>query len=277
MATASYNLNTDKELAEEKKNQRKALLMTIGIYSLLLLLILFLKMYPPDPPLPQAEGMEVILGEDLTGMNPVFDQPAPAATQPQPQQEVVEPTPPVKQPEAVKYETSNDKTAPTVKETPKEVIKEQPKVEPKPRQSNKNYEFEETPGTGKTEGGTNTSKGTGNQSGNQGDPDGNKDARNWEGQGKGNTGPGFDLAGRSAVSLPQPEGVTNQGGIVVVAIEVDQNGNVVSVRGGVRGSTTTNASLIAQAERAAKKAKFSANPTAPEIQSGTIRYNFQLQ
>ncbi len=276
MRTASYQIKTQQEIAEEKKNQRKALLMTIGIYSIILLIILYIKLSPPDPPIPIPEdsSMEVVWGETNAGRNPVFDQPAPASRQPQKQE--VQPQPKVTQPEAVKYETSNDREAPTVKETTKEVVKETPKVEPKPRQVDKRTLFEDSPGSSSSEGGKNASKGTTYEDGNQGDPNGNKNARSWEGGGKGN-GPGFSLSGRSAVALPQPPGITNQSGIVVVAIDVDQEGNVVSVRGGVRGSTTTNAALIDQAERYARKAKFSANPNAPEVQSGTITYNFLLQ
>ena len=44
-----------------------------------------------------------------------------------------------------------------------------------------------------------------------------------------------------------------------------------------KGSTTTDASLIAVAEQSALKAKFTDDPSADEEQFGTITFNFKVQ
>ena len=61
-----------------------------------------------------------------------------------------------------------------------------------------------------------------------------------------------------------------------MTIRVDRNGKVISASPGAKGSTTTNSYLYSKAKEAALKTTFEANTTAPEIQVGTIIYNFKL-
>jgi TonB family protein len=61
---------------------------------------------------------------------------------------------------------------------------------------------------------------------------------------------------------------------VVVEIAVDRQGKVISAKAGARGTTVQDANLFDQAEKAARKAKFKANPDAAEKQIGTITYTF---
>ncbi|RYD83324.1 MAG: TonB family protein [Sphingobacteriales bacterium] len=293
------------ERDEQRKIRLKAMIGTVAVYVVLFLLILFIVVPPQDPPLDAigGGGADIILGSDATGMNETFELVAAGPpfdkitapkeqtyTPPQPQQQVAdeqdfadaddEDAVAINKKESIKPKNETKPITTPVKENTK------PAEEP-PRKIDKRTLFE-TSGSGHNgTGGTGSSKGTGTTPGDQGSRNGSPDGgwndgpgtgRNGNGNGDGpGTGPGFELGGRNAISLVQPENMTNEGGIVVVAIEVDQAGNVISVRGGVKGSTTTNSSLIAQAERAAKKAKFSAKPDAPEIQSGKIRYNFKLQ
>ena len=60
----------------------------------------------------------------------------------------------------------------------------------------------------------------------------------------------------------------------MVDITVDQEGRVVKVRAGARGTTVQDAELFRQAESAARKARFKPDPDAPDAQVGTITYNF---
>ena len=102
-----------------------------------------------------------------------------------------------------------------------------------------------------------------------------------EGSGKGSGGEGggsgisFSLAGRGKKSLPEPPATSSENGSIVVEIRVDQEGNVVSAKAGVRGTTLWDTNLWRRCEQAAKKSKFTAKPDAPELQPGKITYIFR--
>lgn len=102
-----------------------------------------------------------------------------------------------------------------------------------------------------------------------------------EGSGKGSGGEGggsgisFSLAGRGSKSLPGPTATSPENGNIVVEIRVDQEGNVVFAKAGVRGTTLWDTNLWRRCEQAAKKSKFTAKPDAPELQKGTITYIFR--
>lgn len=102
-----------------------------------------------------------------------------------------------------------------------------------------------------------------------------------EGSGKGSGGEGggsgisFSLAGRGSKSLPGPTATSPENGNIVVEIRVDQEGNVVSAKAGVRGTTLWDTNLWRRCEQAAKKSKFTAKPDAPELQPGKITYIFR--
>ena len=102
-----------------------------------------------------------------------------------------------------------------------------------------------------------------------------------EGSGKGSGGEGggsgisFSLAGRGSKSLPGPTATSPENGNIVVEIRVDQEGNVVSAKAGVRGTTLWDTNLFRRCEQAAKKSKFTAKPDALELQPGKITYIFR--
>ncbi|WP_075589877.1 TonB family protein [Labilibacter marinus] len=91
------------------------------------------------------------------------------------------------------------------------------------------------------------------------------------------TGSGVSLNGRSLQgSLPPPEYVVQEEGIVVVQITVNKKGDVTSAEYQMKGSTTQHSELIKAAITAAKKAKFNVDSDAPRVQKGTITYLFEL-
>lgn len=102
-----------------------------------------------------------------------------------------------------------------------------------------------------------------------------------EGSGKGSGGEGggsgisFSLEGRGSTSLPKPTATSTENGTIVVTIMVDQEGNVVSAKAILRGTTLTDTNLWRRCEQAAKKSKFTAKPDAPELDPGTITYIFR--
>ncbi len=87
----------------------------------------------------------------------------------------------------------------------------------------------------------------------------------------------FSLAGRELVSYPRIRDVSEKEGTVVVEIVVDPQGNVVSARTGIRGSTTTDPYLLQLAKEAALQTKFTASPNRITDQIGTITIHFRLR
>lgn len=99
-------------------------------------------------------------------------------------------------------------------------------------------------------------------------------SKNPVGAGSGrSSGASWSLAGRGlSGSIPRPAYGSNAEGTVVVAIRVDQNGNVVSATKGA-GTNTTDQALIQAAIDAAMKAKFTAGNGAAV---GSITFVFKL-
>ncbi|WP_421918418.1 cell envelope integrity protein TolA [Marinifilum sp.] len=121
-----------------------------------------------------------------------------------------------------------------------------------------------------------SSQGVNKGSGNQGKENGSSNSDNYSGTGLGSKGVSYDLQGRNSLSIPKPQTNLQEGGKVVVEITVDKNGKVVNARPGMPGSTTSNSALFDAARKAALKAKFNSDSSAPAYQKGTITYVFQL-
>ncbi len=75
-------------------------------------------------------------------------------------------------------------------------------------------------------------------------------------------------------SLPKPSTSFNQEGTVIVSIQVDKEGNVISAR--VNGGTISDEATRQLAVKAAKQAKFTATDR-PDKQVGTITYHFKFK
>jgi hypothetical protein len=91
----------------------------------------------------------------------------------------------------------------------------------------------------------------------------------------GSGGGNYQLGTRTVIDRPKPRYDCDGEGIVVVKIYVDRNGVVKSADGqGEKGSITANECLIRRAEEAALKTRWQRDPSAVELQVGTIRYNF---
>ncbi|QBN19905.1 energy transducer TonB [Flavobacterium nackdongense] len=124
-------------------------------------------------------------------------------------------------------------------------------------------------GTGGSGGGTGGGNGTGNGIG------------TGSGYGVGNGGgygggTGYSLGNRKAISKPAPKYTCNEEGKVVVEVSVDRNGRTISAIAGIKGSTNTAKCLLDQARIAAMNTRWDASTDAPEKQVGKIVYNFNL-
>lgn len=86
-------------------------------------------------------------------------------------------------------------------------------------------------------------------------------------------GNSWSLAGRNIKTLPKPSTQFNQAGKVVVTIQVNSEGKVISATIG-EGTTVSDYQTKQVALEAARKAEFS--PSDNKIQVGTITYTFKL-
>ena len=86
-------------------------------------------------------------------------------------------------------------------------------------------------------------------------------------------GNSWSLAGRNIKALPRPSTQFNQEGRVVVDIQVNSEGKVISATIG-EGTTVSDYQTRQVALEAARKAEFSASDN--KIQVGKITYTFKL-
>ena len=124
-------------------------------------------------------------------------------------------------------------------------------------------------GTGGSGGGTGGGNGTGNGIG----TGSGYGARSGGGSGGGT---GYSLGNRKAISKPAPKYNCNETGKVVVEVSVDRNGRTIDAIAGIKGSTNTAKCLLDQARIAAMNTRWDASSDAPEKQVGKIVYNFNL-
>jgi outer membrane biosynthesis protein TonB len=89
-------------------------------------------------------------------------------------------------------------------------------------------------------------------------------------------GSGYSLGNRKALSKPAPKYTCNESGKVVVEVAVDRNGNTINAIAGIKGTTNTAKCLLDQAKIAAMNTRWDASNDAPERQVGKIVYNFNL-
>lgn len=255
---------------------KRAFLLTAGIFSLLFILFLFVFAFITPLPLPGEEGMLIDFGDSETGLGKVEPRKV-EKVQPQQQVRQQESNPePVEQTQMTQdFEDAPAVTAPKEKRTtpdPKKTEKkEEPKEEQKP-QVNENALFGPNRNTS-----SNSSEGVAGGEGNQGDPSGDPDSDNRSLGGGLGDGPSYSLAGRSAVKLPTPRNKHQKEGKVVVQVTVDRIGRVTNAIAGVKGSTTLDSQLLALAKAAALSSKFNTKDDAPLYQSGTITYVFSLR
>lgn len=247
-----------------------------GIYVVAWVLLFLFVSFQVGTPLDQSEGILINFGTTETGFGEndlaVSDEFADAAEASQAASEqtpVEQLTQDFEEAPPVSVKPEEKKPTPTETEKPKPV--EETPVET-PREVNQKALF-----PGRTQNSTSTSEGTATGQGNQGNPAGDPTGSH-DGSGQGTSGNSYDLTGRSLIgTLPVPAYTVREEGRVIIEIHVDQQGKVTRTSFRSRGSTTTNATLVSAAERAAKQARFNVDETAPFPQVGTITYNFRMR
>lgn len=281
---------------EEIKNRAVSAGITLLIFALLLLFLIWFQLITPNPPFPESGGgggQELALGMMNVGNDDVDFGSMGAATNviadnTQSKDEILTDD----EGEAVQLnekkqelEQKNNVTVITPVK-PKEIVKEKTEAEKLAEKFKKN--------TGKNGGGI----GNNAEAGQEGSPEGNPFASGTGGSGTGTgggngdgdgtgtgpgKGPGFgggkfgiDLKGRAVVKPPKLPSDTKEEGKVVVEITVDTEGNVIEANPNGRGTTTSSPLLKAKARQAALNTKFDVNGKFEE-QRGTITIIFSFE
>ncbi|WP_417886496.1 energy transducer TonB [Zunongwangia sp.] len=270
----------------ETKYQKKSLLITIILHGILLVILFFFGFTYLDPP--PENGIAINFGTSEVGSGntqptkPIASAPkkaSPEVTPPEPEPIVedkvvtqeLEESPVVEKKKVVKKPVETEKP----KEKPKEELPAK-KPDPKPDKSTTDAMSSILNGperSGEETGG----EGNDNQAGDKGDPDGDPKASSYYGNGAGLDGDGnYRLGGRKALTKQKFVQDCNESGIVVVRIEVNREGKVISATPGVKGTTNNASCLTDPARRAALATQFNSDADAPSRQIGTIIYNFKL-
>ncbi|WP_458627617.1 energy transducer TonB [Winogradskyella sp. PC D3.3] len=127
--------------------------------------------------------------------------------------------------------------------------------------------------SGNTDGG----EGPDSKGGNKGQLDGDPYATSYfGGSGPGKGGVGYGLGGRGVPQKKIYKQECNEYGLVVVRIEVNQQGKVTKAVPGIKGSTNTDPCLLEPAKKIALSHKWPADADAPTTQVGFVSINFDV-
>ncbi|NNC83231.1 MAG: TonB family protein [Flavobacteriales bacterium] len=255
----------------QDRDKRTGLIVTIVFHVLVLILFMFIGLTQPDP-LPEPEGAMIELGWTDSGSGDTESQ---VINENQQVEEVAPTETTPTESEAVEEEVVTQEESPvsTPETTPQETVQETtPEPEPDPQPSQELQDamsnvFNSTPTGGGSEG--EDEEGPGNT----GRPDGSPAGKGVMG-GSGNS---WELAGRGyeggAVVTEKPR----EEGKVVLNIWVGRDGKVTRTSLNLAASNTTSQHLVSLAEKAAKKARFNADPSSAVEQRGTMTFIFKLE
>lgn len=225
--------------AEEKKNQKIGLSVSIGLHLLILaLFFLILAWKEPNPPLPEY-GIELNFGLDNTGSGEtqqpqrtevVEEKPVEEVEEPQEVEEITENQEPeaeepveevVEEPTEVQPEESPAEVEEVVKPQPQTITKPEPKTEITPKEVVKEEPNKET---------TAANQGDDvNKAGDKGKEEGKIDARAIYGAKGTDRGASLQMTGWNWDYIPRPDDKSSENGIITFQITIDDEGYVVRV------------------------------------------------
>jgi len=252
----------------EKNATVTGVLVTVAVHAAIALVLVFTGLSYLDPPPPERTSVLIEFEDEAA-----LEKPLPTTVGRQPQSEEVDLTREVElvQKSESPYVNDRPNTTPAAKpdshgdvEVPTPPQKEEPKLDP--RASFPGMTQKESSAT------TPHSASEASEGFKAGQPDGNTKTGKTEGSANAH------LKGRSLLgTLERPAYNSQEEGVVVVRIKVDQYGTVQEAIPGVEGTTVTDKNLWNAARRAAMKAVFNMSADAPALQEGTITYRFKLQ
>lgn len=276
----------------ETKHERNSARITALIALILLLLLFVVGPQYLDPP--EEYGVAVNFGTtDFGSGNKPLSEPRKAVEEKvveesQPQETISEPTEATtKAEEVITQESAESIAIKKQKEAEAKAKAEAERIAREKREAEERERREKEEKTkrlddliggvkdsdGKDDGG----EGPDNQGGNKGQLDGDPYAPSYfGGSGPGKGGVGYGLGGRGKPSRQIYKQECNEYGLVVVKIEVNQQGKVVKAEPGIRGTTNTHPCLLEPAKKIALSHKWPADPDAPARQIGFVSINFDV-
>jgi periplasmic protein TonB len=266
--------------------KKKSAVLTSLILALFLLSLFIFGLSYFDPP--KEYGMAVNFGISSIGRGKIPTKSIPKTAPVK--QKTIEKTP-QKQPKTTrpikeKVLTQDETDAPVIakkhtkktkKPIPKKkkIVKKKTPPQPKPDKTTTDVLSKLINGPKNTAKGK-KGEGTDTKPGNKGQKDGDLNTKTYYGKGGKGGGGNYNLGNRRPLDTPKPLYECDEEGRVVVSIEVNQNGRVISAKAGVKGSTTSAPCLLLRAKEAALKTTWQADASAPSKQIGSIIYNFSL-
>jgi outer membrane biosynthesis protein TonB len=130
---------------------------------------------------------------------------------------------------------------------------------------------------GKKNNGQGAGDGEGGGPGNQGSALGDPLASNYGEGGSGFGDTPISLTSRHWAVRPNIDDKSQFSGVVVCELTVDRNGNIISVRPGVKGTTYSSPTVYSMLERELRKAKFNTVANAPERRVVHVTINFKVR
>jgi outer membrane biosynthesis protein TonB len=274
---------------KEKKERRKAMLLSFLFHVATIILLMLPLLKYPDPP-PGQDGILIALGNPDEGTGPI--EPG-VPEEPTPVEQKEEPKPEPKPKEEVKPKEKVKSTEPLVSDQELEINRKKAieKKEKEERDLKEKQETAERIKIAKEREEANQreeqeaaeliknikkgSGGTSGKSGKGGQVNGDENGKVEEGISTGTGMVGGGLGGRGVVSSPILKDDSNNRGSVIVAICLDKDGNVTEAKFQLQGSTVTSGKLRDLAVNNAKQWRF--KPGNEERQCGIITYTFKVQ
>ena len=130
---------------------------------------------------------------------------------------------------------------------------------------------------GKKNNGQGSGDGEGGGPGNQGSKLGDPLASNYGEGGSGFGDTPISLTSRHWAVRPNIDDKSQFSGVVVCELTVDRNGNIISVRPGVKGTTYSSPTVYSMLERELRKAKFNTVANAPDRRVVHVSINFKVR
>jgi hypothetical protein len=288
-------------------DQKKSIAISILLYGTLLLILFFIRFWPPANleelvgPGGGGGGVTVNFGDSDFGSGAnyksevlnVKNQAKQSPTKATPEESILSQENSTEESVVIPQKVKPLKPTPVLKEEPKPVVV-------KPKVSNNTNDALSSIMKGSNKGGDGDDKTAGNKGkangslssngyygtgGSGGGNGGGNGTGNGIGTGSGygagsgggsGGGTGYSLGNRKAISKPAPKYTCNEAGKVVVEVSVDRNGKTIDAIAGIKGTTNTAKCLLDQARIAAMNTRWDASSDAPEKQVGKIVYNFNL-
>lgn len=243
-------------------HKKRSFTLTTALLIGLLLLLFFVGLTYVIPP-PET-GISINLGTEDTGGGEVQPEaPVKTVDENTPQEQIS-----AESPENVV--TGNEEEVPVVK--PKNI----PKVEKKPSKAATDA-LSNILNSKESDGRAEQSEGNDNTAGDKGKAEGDPYANSYYGSpGTSGTGVSYGLKGRKLMSSGKVPQECNEEGRVVVKIEVDKNGKVISAVPGVKGTTNNHPCLLEPAKKTALLYRWNLDAGAPSRQIGFVVINFKL-